>query len=78
MNEVNRLNHLIESLVELSNINTCEKINKIDINDEIELIIKDFRNDADKKDININYINQNPKNLIINKQHFYILFSNLL
>lgn len=76
--EINRLNHLIESLVELSNINIIENTDKIDISSEIETIIKDFKVDSENKKIEINFNKSFNKYLTINKQYFYILFSNIL
>ncbi len=78
LNEITRLNHLIESLVELSNINSSEVREKVEVGDEIELIIKDFKTEADKKDIEMIFNKNFYKKLTINRQYFYILFSNLL
>jgi len=78
MNEINKLNRLIESLVELSSISTNEKNEKIDVGTEIESILKDFKIESDKKDLKINYSIHAKKYLTVNKQYFYILFSNLL
>ncbi|MDD2871166.1 MAG: HAMP domain-containing sensor histidine kinase [Candidatus Gracilibacteria bacterium] len=78
INEINRLNHLIESLVELSNISGNVVNHKIDIGSEIEVIIKDYKTSADKKNITVNFKIYKTKILTINKQYFYILFSNLL
>jgi signal transduction histidine kinase len=69
---------LIESLVELSNINSSNNSEKISLKDEIKSVIKDFKVEADKKKIEIKVLNSNEKVLTINKQYFYILFSNLL
>ena len=76
--EINRLNNLIESLVELSSVNNPDKNEKIKLNDEILLINKDFTYEAKKKKIDILFINNYDKFLTINKQYFYILYSNLL
>ncbi|MBT3729042.1 hypothetical protein HOF65_04995 [bacterium] len=69
---------MIESLVELSNINSSNNSEKISLKDEIKSVIKDFKVEADKKKIEIKVLNSNEKVLTINKQYFYILFSNLL
>ena len=76
--EINRLNNLIESLVELSNIDSSTKIEKLDVKDEIKRIIKDFKNDAIKKDISIRFSKKDDKIILMNSQYFYILFSNIL
>jgi signal transduction histidine kinase len=78
LTEINRLNHLIESLIELSNINSSEKTEKVDIKEEIKIIIKDFKVEAEKKEIKIEFKQSVEKVLTINKQYFYILFSNLI
>ena len=78
LTEITKLDHLIESLVELSNINSSNNSEKISLKDEIKSVIKDFKVEADKKKIEIKVLNSNEKVLTINKQYFYILFSNLL
>ena len=78
LTEITKLDHLIESLVELSNINSSNNSEKISLKDEIKSVIKDFKVEADKKIIEIKVLNSNEKVLTINKQYFYILFSNLL
>jgi len=76
--EINKLDHLIESLVELSNINSSEYNENIDLASEIKSIIKDFKQMADDKEIKIKFSKKANKELFINKQYFYILFSNIL
>ncbi len=76
--EINRLDHLIESLVELSNINSVENIEKINLDSEILEIINDYKAEAKKKKIDINFKEIDKKVLTINKQYFYILLSNLI
>jgi signal transduction histidine kinase len=69
---------LIESLIELSNINSSEHKQNINLNDEIKGIIKDFKSKSEKKEISIIYTKKSDKILNINRQYFYILFSNIL
>lgn len=78
LSEITRLNQLIESLIELSNINSSEKREKVEVWDEIEIVIKDFKAEADKKKIQMIFNKNFYKKLTINRQYFYILFSNLL
>jgi len=78
LEEINRLNDLIESLVELSNISSSEKIEKINVETEIKEIINDFKVKSEEKNINIKFEIQGKKVLSANKQYFYILFSNLI
>jgi signal transduction histidine kinase len=77
LREAKRLDHLIESLIELSNINNNSLWEKLDITAEIAIIIKEFKGESDKKKIKINFNIKNEKYMIMNKQYFYILFSNL-
>ncbi len=76
--EINKLDWLIESLVELSNINSRESNENLDISIEIKSIIKDFKKYADEKEVKIRLSKKSDKKLYINKQYFYILFSNIL
>ncbi len=76
--EINKLDWLIESLVELSNINSSEYNENIDVANEIKSIVKDFKQMADEKDVKIKFSKKWNKQLFINKQYFYILFSNIL
>ncbi len=76
--EINKLDWLIESLVELSNINSSESNEKIDVSLEIKSIIKDFKLLAEKKEVKIKFSKKDKKQLFINRQYFYILFSNIL
>lgn len=76
--EINKLDMLIESLIELSNINSSEHKQNINLNDEIKGIIKDFKSKSEKKEISIIYTKKSDKILNINRQYFYILFSNIL
>ncbi|MBT3727096.1 hypothetical protein HOG21_05460 [bacterium] len=65
-------------MVELSNINSVENKEKTNINLEINTIISDFSFKVKEKNIDIKFIEKFNKELVINKQYFYILFSNLL
>ncbi len=76
--EVKRLNSLIESLVDLSNINSSNITEKISINSEIKNAISDFKYKALDKDIKVYFVENYKKELFVNRQYFYILFSNLL
>lgn len=78
IDEIKRLNKLIEWLVELSDINSIEKKDNIDLKQEIDLIIKDFSKKIEKKEINIDFVVKNNFNLKSSREYFYIFFSNLL
>ena len=75
--EVKRLDHLIESLIELSNINSSYSWEKLDIDQEIKNIIREFSVESDKKNITVWFDAKHKKFFTMNKQYFYILFSNL-
>ena len=76
--EINKLDWLIESLVELSNISSTEYNEELKLSNEIKSIIKDFQSLADDNEVKIKFSKKSEKILLINKQYFYILFSNIL
>jgi two-component system phosphate regulon sensor histidine kinase PhoR len=76
--EIDRLNKLIESLIELSSIQHVYTWDKISLKDEIEAIIKEFKWESAKKNVHISFVSQYEKSIYMNKQYFYMLFSNLL
>ena len=76
--EVEKLNKLIESLVDLSSIQEMPTSEKINLQDEMESTIKDFSKKADKKNIKIHFTKKANTQLKVHREYFYILFSNLL
>ncbi len=76
--EVEKLDKLIESLVELSSIHDIQSGECLYIKDEIESIIKDFSKKAEKKSLDISFTSTHNPQLKIHREYFYILFSNLL
>ena len=76
--EISRLNKLIETLIELSDINLNLEKQSLKLKDEIDLVIKEFSAEIEKKGINIKLKVKNNFIFKLNKEHFYIMFSNLL
>ena len=78
IHEIEKLSGLIEGLVDLSDISRDAAVQDLDLSNEIQAIISDFSHEAKGKKLNINFEKQWDTKLKINKQYFYILFSNLL
>jgi signal transduction histidine kinase len=76
--EIDRLNSLIDWLLELSNIDIPNWKEDINIKNEIEKIIKEYEYKLSKKAIKLSFVANYELILNINKQYFYILFTNLL
>jgi two-component system OmpR family sensor kinase len=77
INEVYKLDGLIEWLIELSDIQVSNNDILLNINNEIKNIIKDFNLKVTEKEINVDLIENWNLTRKINKQYFYILFSNI-
>ncbi len=78
LEEIKRLDKLIEWLVELSDINSTEKKEDINLKEEVDLVIKDFSRKIEKKWIELDFIVKNNFILKASREYFYIFFSNLL
>jgi signal transduction histidine kinase len=76
--EIDRLNKLIDWLLELSNIGITNGRQNINIKNEIEKIINEYTIKLSKKDIKLSFEANYELIININKEYFYILFSNLL
>ncbi len=76
--EINRLNSLIEALVDLSSMNRELQTENIDIAEEIKNIIKDFSSLIKAKNINISFIVNQNFILKANKDYFRIFLWNFL
>lgn len=76
--EIKKLDKLIVWLIELSDISNNQTLDELNITNEIEEIIENYKNLIKSNNIIIN--KKLAKNIILkaNKQYFYILFSNLL
>ena len=73
--ESKKLWFIIDSLLELSNINKFQKKQEINIKLLIEEILKKYSNKLKRFNLNINL---NNVKILINKYHFEIMFENLL
>jgi len=75
--EIEKLDKLIVWLIELTDISNNWNNEKINLSDEIKLILKNYKSEIKSKDITIKIDLTENIILNINKQYFYILFSNL-
>lgn len=78
ISEIKRIDNLIYSLWELSDINKLSWITELDLDKEIKEVIGELSLEIEKKNINLNYNFVKNFNLKANKNYFYIVFSNLL
>lgn len=78
INEIKRIDELISWLTELSNITREKNIQEINVNTEIDNIIKEHINLIKEKEIELKFDQKNQVLLNTNIQYFYIMFSNLL
>ncbi len=78
INEIERLSKLIEWLIDLSDIHSNEQKENCRLSDEIKLAISDFSHEAKAKKLSINFESKSEVTQNINREYFYILFSNLL
>lgn len=76
--EINRLNSLMEALVDLSDMNREMQIESINMEEEIKTIIKEFSTLATIKNVNISFIVEQNFNLKANRDYFRIFFGNFL
>jgi two-component system OmpR family sensor kinase len=76
--EINRLDKLIESLVNLSTINSLKESVNIKPKEEIQYIIEKYDQIAKENDITINLKSKWDYKLNTNKEYFYIVFSNII
>ncbi len=78
ISEIERLWKLIEWLIDLSDINSNNPKDQCKISDEIKWAISDFSHEAKAKKLSIDFDDSSDLELSINREYFYILFSNLL
>lgn len=77
LNEINKLNQLIEWLVELSDIGKDHETENLHISELIEEILSDFSTKSKGKKIDVVFQAQKNVFLGANRQYFYIFFSNI-
>lgn len=78
INEIKRIDNLIYSLWELSDINKLSWLVLIDLDKEIKEIIEESSLEIEKNELTINYSLIKNTKIKANKNYFYIIFSNLL
>ncbi|MDD3646261.1 MAG: HAMP domain-containing sensor histidine kinase [Candidatus Gracilibacteria bacterium] len=78
IDEIKRLNKLIDGLVELSDINITSKKQDLNLEEEINAIIKDYNKEIEKKEIDVGFNVKSNFKLSANREYFYIFFGNLL
>lgn len=78
ISEIKRIDNLIYSLWELSDINKLSKLSILDLNKEIKEIIEENKLEIDKRNLNLDYNLIKNSKIKANKNYFYIVFSNLL
>lgn len=78
IDEIKRIDNIIESLISLSDISYIEEKEKTNISLEIKDILKEYENEIQSKNLKITFNEKEDIFLKINKNYFYILFSNLL
>lgn len=76
--EINKLNKLIEWLVNLSDINVNNARQPLTLSEEIPSIMKDFSKKAEEKKVTIDLKIKNDVTIDANREYFYIVFSNIL
>jgi two-component system sensor histidine kinase BaeS len=76
--EVERLDKLIEGLIDLSSIHRDNHISVLNVAHEIQEILKDFERKISSKKIKIYTKFKSETFLKVNKEYLYIVISNLL
>ncbi len=76
--EIKRIDNLITWLSELSNITPETNIEEINLNTEINECINELKSQIEEKNLIIDFRETDIVIKQINKQYFYIMFSNLL
>ncbi|ATU05331.1 hypothetical protein BKN14_02660 [Candidatus Gracilibacteria bacterium HOT-871] len=76
--EILKLNSLLQSLINLSDIGSFRNVEKVDLNDIVEEILKSFSEKIQEKNIKIN--KNIKKNIFImaNRDYLYIFLSNII
>ncbi|MDR3150261.1 MAG: HAMP domain-containing histidine kinase [Candidatus Peribacteria bacterium] len=77
-NEVIKLNSLIDSLVELSNIDFFKDLEELNLKDCIDEVINDLKMEIKKKKIIVNIEIKENVFVKANKNYLYIFLSNIV
>jgi two-component system phosphate regulon sensor histidine kinase PhoR len=77
-NEVIKLNSLINSLVELSDIDIFKDLEELNLKDCVNEVVGDLKIEIKKRKINVNV--EIKENIFVkaNKNYFYIFLSNII
>jgi signal transduction histidine kinase len=78
LNEINRLNNLIEALVAITDIQDNKTIIKNHIKVEIDYILNEYKSIINEKQINIKHIQSKDFCILADKEYLYILLSNII
>ncbi len=76
--ELENFDSLINWLTELSGINLDLKKENLNLKEEIEKILQEYKKQIFDKKIKINFIKKSDLKIFVNSEHFQIFFSNLL
>ncbi len=76
--EVRKLNSLIDSLIELSDISITKKVSKIGLKEIVEEIVADRKREIKKMDISLDINIPDDVKINANKNYLYIFLSNLI
>ncbi len=78
MDELKRMNNLIQALISLSTIGQSENFETIDIHEVFEKLEKNYQEKLDLKNISLQIISKKPLSIRKNREYVEILLSNLL
>lgn len=78
IDEINRMDRLIQALISLSTIENTEKIETIDIGEIITKLKTNLREKLEEKHISLEVITKKPLSIRANREYIEILLSNLL
>ncbi|MDR1945372.1 MAG: hypothetical protein LBQ59_04885 [Candidatus Peribacteria bacterium] len=77
-NEVIKLNSLINSLVELSDIDVFKDLEELNLKNCIDEVVNDFKANIKKKKLAVNIEIEEDIFIKSNKNYFYIFLSNII
>lgn len=78
LNEISRLNNLIEALVTITDIQENGHTEKNNIKEELDYILEEFKTDIQNKNITIKHIQNKNFTIQSDKEYLYIFLSNII
>jgi signal transduction histidine kinase len=78
INEINRLNDLIEALVTISDIQDNTHVTTNSIQSEINYIIDEYKGIISEKQIAIKHVHMSDFGVQCDKEYLYIVLSNII